>query len=219
MTSQQKKAWSYFAIAPLPTELAVPLDDVKSWLKVTGSSSDDEITALIKSATATAEKLTKRDLIEKKYRTFRDAFSDYERWYGNYAALVPRGRRVYYSEIELRKSKLQSVDLLEYLKDDVWTTVSSDVYYSTEEADFSSILLTEGQSWPSDLDNRDQAVKIELTAGYGPDADSIPEDIKTAIKMHVVNAFQNRGDCMKNKFLPAGASAIYQQYRIMDMGI
>lgn len=204
-------------IAPLPTELPVSLDDVKLWLKVSGSTLDAEITSLIESAALTAEKMTRRDLIEKKYRTFRDSFHDYDRCVGSYAALVPGWRHFRDQGIEIRRSRLQSVDLFEYLKDDVWTTVPS-VYYSTEEIDFSRILLNDGESWPSDVDDREQAVKIEITAGYGPDVDSIPEDIKTGIKMHVANAFRNRGDCKADAFLPAGARGIYHQYRIMEIG-
>lgn len=214
------KAWSYI-VTTAATELAVPLAEVKTWLKLTGSTQDAEITALIKGATASAEKFMKRDLINKKYQTFRDQFSDFERYYGNYSALIPGGSGYYSCQqsIELRRSRLQSVDLFQYLTSDVWTDVPVDDYYSTEEVDFSSIFLADGKSWPSEIDNRKEAIKIEFTAGYGPDSDSIPFDIKTAIKMHVANAFWNRGDCSDATFIPNGSYGTYNQYRIIDIGV
>lgn len=213
-----KKAWDYF-VESGPAVLAVPLADVKTWLKVTTSDLDAEITALIEGATATAEHITRRDLINKGYRTFRDNFSDMETSYGNYAALIPYSRRnPGYNEIELRRSRLQTVDNIEYLKDDVWTAVDAAIYYSTLETEYSRVLLKDGQSWPTDIDNREQAVRIDFTAGYGDAAADVPADIKTAIKQHVANAFANHGDCFEGFFLPPQARGIYNQNRILEIG-
>jgi hypothetical protein len=219
MGSEYKKNWSYFVETPA-ANLAVPLDEVKLWLKVSGLTLDDEITSLIKSATRTAEQITRREMINKGFRTFRDQFSDYAHSYGTYSALIPYGRtRSYRPGIELRKSSLQSLDSIEYLKSGVWTLVDSDIYYVTAENEYSRILLVEGESWPTDLDNREQAVRIDFTAGYGADSDSVPEDLKTAIKMHVANAFANRGDCVEGRFLPPAARAMYLNNRILEIGI
>lgn len=219
MSNSYKKNWSYFVETPA-AELAVPLDEVKLWLKVSGSTLDAEITDLIKSATKTAEHIMRRELINKGFRTFRDQFSDYAYPYGNYAALIPyERRRSYRLGIELRRSLLQSVDSIEYLKSDVWTLVDSSIYYVTTENEYSRILLVDGESWPTDIDSREQAVRIDFTAGYGATSDDIPEDVKTAIKMHIANAFANRGDCVDGKFLPPGAKGIYLQNRILEIGV
>jgi len=219
--ASHKKNWSYFVEVPA-AELAVPLDEVKLWLKPSGAwgeSLDAEITALIKGATKTAENHMRRELIDKGFRTFRDRFDDYDGLCGDYSVLIPASRRSYRPGIELRRSPLQSVDSIEYLKSDVWTLVDSSIYYATSENEYSRILLADGQSWPNDLDNREQAVRIDFTAGYGADADAVPEDVKTAIKMHVANAFANRGDCVDGRFLPPGARGIYNQNRILEIGI
>ncbi len=213
------KNWSYFIEIPA-AELAVDLNEVKLWLKVTGSALDDEITALIESATRTAELLMRRELINKGFRTFRDNFSDYEYAYASYRALIPyENRRESLPGIELRRSRLQSVDSIEYLKSDVWTLVDSDIYYATQDNEYSRIMLVDGEAWPDDLDNRKQAVRIDFTAGYGADSDSAPGDIKTAIKQHIANAFANRGDCVQGKFLPPGAKGVYLQNRILEIGV
>lgn len=199
-------------------KLAVSLADVKSWLKNPPSIESDKIEALIESATLTGEKISKRDFVNKTYKTFRDSFSDYPNSYGNYAALVPDySRPADLSEIELKKSKLQSVSSVKYFKDEVLTTVDDSVYYETEEYDYSRIALVDGQSWPSDVDNRLQAVVIEFVSGYGVDDEAVPADIKTAIKQHVANAFVNRGDCSDSKWLPSGAEGVYRNNRIENI--
>lgn len=212
-----KKSWSYL-LETGPTVLAVPLVDVKAWLKVSGAVQDAEITALIESATLTGERITKRDFINKTYKTFRDIFSDSPSSYGNFAPLIPVGNRPSnLSEIELRKSKLQTVNSVKYLVNDILTTVDTSVYYATEEFDFSALALVDGQSWPTDIDNRRQAVVIEFVAGYGAANTDVPGDIKTAIKKHVASAFVNRGDCDDETFLPSGSLATYMNNRIMDI--
>jgi hypothetical protein len=219
--SPLKKAWSYILVTPA-ANLAVPLADVKTWLKVTGTAQDAEITSLIKSATQTGENITKRDFINKTYKTFRDNFSDYSLIYSNYAPLIPRySRQPIYglSAIELGKSKLQVVNSVKYLKDDVLTLVDSSIYYVTEETAFSSILLVDGESWPTDVDAKAQAVEIEFVAGYGVDSDSVPDDIKLAIKVHVANVFRNRGDCADDSMLPPQAKNIYMNNRILDIAV
>ena len=217
MDSTRTKAWSYLLQPGMPA-LAVPLADVKEWLKITTTSQDAEITALIEGATLTGERLTKRDFINKTYKTFRDIFSDFPAFYPHYAALIPGFNNFSSSEeIELRKSKLQTVNSVEFLKDGVFTPVASTVFYVTEEFDFSRLALFEDQVWPTDIDNRRQAVKIEFIAGYGVASSDVPADIKTAIKKHVQNAFANRGDCDDETFLPSGALATYMNNRIIDI--
>jgi hypothetical protein len=212
-----KKAWSYILVDP-PANLAVSLDDVKSWLEITASTQDDKITALIESATLTGEKISKRDFVNKTYKTFRDSFNDYPNSYGNYAALVPSySLPSGFGEIELTKSRLQSVSSVKYFKENILTTVDTSVYYATEEYDYSRIALVDGKSWPDDVDNRQQAVVIEFVAGYGVDESVVPADIKTAIKQHVANALANRGDCSDSMWLPSGAFGVYTNNRIEDI--
>lgn len=200
------KAWSYILVPPAPTGLAVSLLDMKDWLKVTTASQDTLITDLIKSATLTGEKWTKRDFLNKDYKTFRNNFSDFPFQFG------------IRDEIVLRRSKLQSVISVEFLKETVLTAVDSTVFYITEETDFSRIIPFESKQWPIDsVDDREQAVVINFTAGFGITEADIPDDLQTAIKLHVAEAFANRGDCDNDRFLPARAQSIYLSNRITDI--
>ena len=55
----------------------------------------------------------------------------------------------------------------------------------------SEILAQGGESWPTDTDNREQAVEIIFTSGPVVD-DNI---VITALQRHLAFLYQNRGDC------------------------
>ncbi len=196
--------WSYEIVTPA-AGLAVSLDDVKTYLRIIGTDQDAELTQFIEAATAFAEKYTKRDFINKTYKTFRDSFSDFSvAW----SAVEP---------IEIRRSKLSVVNSVQYLKDTILTTVASSVYYNTSESDFGKILVLDGQQWPlSHVDNRQQAVEIEFVAGFGATEADIPSDLKEAIMAHVGAMNINRGDCTMVASLPDISRSIYNKYRILD---
>lgn len=196
---KRSKQYSYEVTTPA-AELPVSLAEMKAFLRITASGEDDLITAMIESATDFGELYTKRDFVSKTYLTYRDHFT---------------------YEIELRRSKLQSVESVKYLVDDVLTTVASTVYYNTSESDFSRIALVDGQSWPTDGDFRLQAIQISFIAGYGAASD-VPDDIKTAIMNHVAQMYSNRGDCGDGACsanLPLQSKLIYNKRRIFDVRV
>lgn len=200
------KAWPYIVTVP-PASLPLTLTEVKTHLRIdlADNSEDTYLTALIKTVTNYAEKFTKRDFITRTYATYRDSFCD---------------------SLEIRRSLLQSITSVEYLKDDVLTLVSTDIYFATQSTTFSTLRLKENQLWPTDLDNQDQAVKIIFTAGYGNDSD-VPEDLKTAMLNHIASLYENRGDCddrvsgstfsSAQAFLPVDTHLIYSMNAILTL--
>lgn len=198
-----ERAYSYHVIQA-PATTPVSLADVKEHLKLDPSdtSQDDYLTFLIEAVTEYAQEYMKRILINTKFRTYRDIFEDY---------------------IKLRRSKLQTLDLFEYMVDDSYTTVSSDLYYTTDETGFSKIVLKTDEEYPTDIDDRMQAIKIEFTAGYGATAANIPRKIRLAILQHIASVYENRGDCdcdtsnnIIEEFLPKSVRGIYEMQRIRD---
>ncbi len=185
------------AAASLPITLA----QVKEHLKLDpdDTSQDTYLTILIQSATTFAEKYTKRTFINTTFETFLSDFC---------------------YKIELRRSKAHTISFIKYLKDDVLTTVATSVYYLTDENDFAHILIVNGQSYPTDADINVQAVTIQFVAGYGADATFVPDELKLGLFNHVASMYENRGDCSNatSMFLPALSRAIYDQFRIEDLG-
>jgi len=144
------------------------------------------------------EKYTGRDFINKTWKTYLDKFpSDC-------------------TEVVIAKSKLQSISSIQYYLDDSLTSVSSSVYYITDESEYSSLLVKSGQSWPSNEDDRKQAVIITFISGYGANPTDVPEGIKVAMLAHIANMYENRGDCIDcdGAFKDSKAASLYSPYRI-----
>ena len=91
--------------------------------------------------------------------------------------------------------------------------------------DYSELLLADGQRWPTDIDNRLQAIEIEFKAGLGDDADAVYAKapwVKSGVLAHVANMYANRGDCgdcgdSSGAYLPKVARHLYLQNRIENL--
>jgi uncharacterized phiE125 gp8 family phage protein len=197
------RAYSYEIIVP-PANLPVTIDEVREHLRLSATDPTDAyLTLLIMAATEIAEKYTKRTFINTTFRTYRDFFE---------------------CCIKLRRSKLQSLEEFKYSVSDVFIDVDSSLYYTTDETNFSKIVLKEDSEYPDDIDEKLDSIQIDFIAGYGPDESFVPESLKLALLNHIATLYENRGDCDQNlsdefleKNLPALSRLVYTQYRIMDL--
>jgi uncharacterized phiE125 gp8 family phage protein len=201
-------AWPYI-VTVAPTTLPLTINEVKEHLRLdlTDKTQDALLKVLIRAATDYAEKYTKKDLITRTYETFRDSFDD---------------------SLEIRRSPLQSVTTVEYLKNGVFVTVSTDIYFATNSNTFAHLALKVNQVWPSDVDLQEQSVKITFKSGYGNNLSSAPDALREGILQHIAAMYENRGDCNEGrvsggsignaqKFLPIDAQLIYDQFRIRSL--
>ena len=191
----------YDVIIPV-AEDPVTLAEAKAWCKITHSSEDTLITALIKSATAKLELYTNRVFVE---RTFTGFFSHLE------CSKFEKG--LY---LALRRAPLLSVSTIEVTEDDSQVTVSTDDYNVKETAAFSRVIFSEINNSPDVIPYPWQVVFV---AGYGAAAD-VPEPIKTMIKQYVCFLYTNKGDCAdaggKTGGIPEIVRAIADEYRIVN---
>lgn len=171
----------------------------------------DYIESLIIAATNTAEHWTKRTFVASTFIAYLDDF------FCDFAYTI-------------RKSPLISLDSIQYYKtgEATLSTIDSAEYRTTFSEDFSEVYPI--NSWPDDIDNRRQSIVFSFTAGYpddtvpDPDASTVPEDIKNAIKQHVAAMWAKRGDCSQGSeiasgALPAYSKTIYANHRIMDLWV
>lgn len=207
---------NYSLVTGAGSILPVNLPDVKNWLKVPNTLTVDDnlIISVIKSATSTFEKITGRDLINKTYKTYLDAFPCVNglNYYTGTSSLAFK-----YNDngIVLRKSKLQSITSIQYYLDGVLTTWNAVNYYITDLPDYSAIYLVDGKEFPSNVDIRKQAVVINFVAGYGSSNANVPEDIKQALFQFIAYLYENRGDCASSKDMQA-AMDLFSQFKIID---
>ena len=166
---------NYILVTDSATE-PLSLAEVKTYLRIDGTDYDNILTPLIKKVRQLAEKITGRDFINKTWKTYLDYFPDD------------------CEGVELRKSKLQSITHIKYYASSVLTTLSSAVYYNTDESFYSSIYVVDGQTYPVSDDIK-QSVVITFVSGYGSSSTDVPQALRQAMLSHIAYLFENTGDC------------------------
>jgi uncharacterized phiE125 gp8 family phage protein len=193
----------YFVITP-PTGLAVSLVDVKEHLLIDAAdtSQDNNLTRMIRAAASFCESYTRRTLLITGFRTFRNLFT---------------------STIELRRSPFQTLNSFQYSVSGSFGDVDSSLYYTTQETDFSRILLVKDESYPTDIDEKFQSIKIEFNAGYATDStelSTLQPQLYLAILNHIAALYENRGDCdmaSAMSSLPNASKMFYDSIRIIEI--
>lgn len=172
----------------------VALADMKTYMGITFSTHDTLIQELIDAATEHGEGYTGRDFRAKSYTLLLDEFED---------------------RICLRRNQVNVITTVKHLVSTVLTTVASTVYYLKKGPQFSEILLQDEQEWPTNTDEREQAIEIEFTTEA---ATPYSNAISIGIKRWVSFAYVNRGDCdCQDETLigkQSGANIIYNQFSI-----
>lgn len=154
------------------TVLAVSLAEAKQHLRVDVSDDDTLITAMITAATELAEQATGRAIMPQTWELALDAFQD---------------------ALEVTRVPAVSITSLKYWDKAGVQQTLSDALYTLDNADQfgpAYVVPVYGGTWP---DTRDQvnAVALRYVAGYA-DAASVPESIKSWIKLMVGAMYENR---------------------------
>lgn len=224
MAPAQHRAYSYTVTVP-PDGLPVSLTKVKSYLKNPPTTDNDLINLLIRSATEYAEQFTRRDFITRTYETFRDFFPGVSEGYYQFGENPSFGNFSFNGGnigFEIRRSKLQSIEKIEYFVNSALTPVDSAIFYNTIETDYSEVLTLDSNEWPTNADRRLQAIVITFKCGFGDDDTKMPPWVAEGILQHVAEMYANRGDCSElgdksGLFLPATARLLYLQNRIENL--
>lgn len=223
------RAYTYTVTVP-PTELPVTLAIFKEFLKLDpdDDSQDTLLTMFLSAATVYAEKLTKRNFIQRTYTTFRDFFPVPGQNEGYYpAGIIPAGVSgiSFITDnvgFEIRKSPLVSVTSVTYTDlDNDAQTVSSSIYYNSVELDYSEVLTSPDQDWPEDAVKKLQNIVITFVCGMSEDAATFLTEhanLVNALLMHATMMYQNRGDCGACGIkAPPAAESIYMQCQIINI--
>lgn len=138
---------------------------------VSNTSEDALFASLIAAATQDAEHLMGRSVMPQKWQVMLDAFS---------------------SSMDLQRPTVTAIDSIKYI-DAAGTlqTLAPSVYQAVLASEYTArAVLAYGQSWPSTR-SQPEAVQIVFSTGYA-DAASVPELIKTWIKLRVGALYENR---------------------------
>lgn len=171
-------AWtSHFGLS-LTTDAAVEpvsMDDAKSWLRISNSSSDLDIQAVILAARKKLEADTSLALINQTLTMTRDA--------------APYGRRPWVLPV----GPVSAVTSIKsYSEDDIESTVTTTVYRLDSSSQPARIVLRNGQSWPTSL-RPENGLSVAFVAGYGSSSVSVPANLIMAMRLLIEHWFTNRG--------------------------
>lgn len=172
------------------------LTDVRGFLKNDTTDDNTVIEQLINTAILIGEKITGRDFYVRTYEGFFN---------GLYCS--PQG--IYY--LDLIKAPVRSISSKEVYIDGSYTAITD----TTQQQDmswrsrlyFTTSAQTPDYQYP-------YPYKITFTSGYGS---NISEDLKIALKQHVMYMWKNRGDVISvgDLNMPLESKLIYSQYRVV----
>ena len=148
----------------------------------------DHLVSIIKAARRNTEDITRRQLITATWEYYLDRFPRCEDY-----ITIPFGN-------------LQSVTSIKY-KDCDWASVADDITM-VEGTDYivelngegcGRIVLPYGMTWPSDTLYTSNPITIKFVCGYGATTDTIPEEVKAAMKLIATDLYVNReGQIVQN---------------------
>jgi uncharacterized phiE125 gp8 family phage protein len=154
------------------TALAVSLVEAKEHLRVTESTEDTLITAMITAATEVAEQMTGRAIMPQTWELTLDSFPD---------------------AFELTRIPAASITSLKYYDADGVLTTMDGAAYTLDIADdygFAYVVPAYGTEWPTAREQIN-AVVVRYVAGYA-NAAAVPESIKSWIKLQISAMYENR---------------------------
>lgn len=177
----------------------VKIEEARDHLRLHSDADDGLLTRLILASTVAAESYTRRDLRANQWELLLDEFED---------------------RICVRRDPVATIDSVEHVVSGSDVTVPASTYYLKRGVQAWEILLAEDQAWPTDTDDREQAIKVTFTT-------EAPrrwiEPAKSAILRLVAHLYENRGDCdpvasggapMMDVVRKSGAGAILDQFRV-----
>lgn len=185
-----------------PAAEPLTLDEAKAHLRITHTGEDSLVTAMLAAARIHLEGhggrqgILGRSLITRTYALTLDEF--------------PPSRR-----LDLPQPPLQSVASIVYRDAaDVERTLSASLYDVVTDDLTGYVQLHRNQSWPATAD-RDDAVIVTFTAGYGAASSDVPEPIRHAIRLHLSHLYMQRGDDTGGaKPLPGAYDVLIANYRL-----
>jgi hypothetical protein len=191
-------------ITAQPQDEPVSITEAKLHLRISDSTDDTLIDALITATRQHAEMVTRRALITQSWKLVLDQFPNptmnvaSANWYGPQWGTSPgpltmlplQGSTGY--EIYLPNPPLQSVDSIKYMDtNNVQQTLTAGTDYFVDiYSEPARILPANSKTWPSTI-NQINAIEVAFTCGYGV-ANAVPQAIKNWMLMRMGAMYENR---------------------------
>ena len=181
-----------------PAEEPVTLAEAKLHCRVDVDADDNLISSLITVARQYCETFTGRAFVTQTIQY------DLPSWPSRRAIFLPRPP----------VQSVSSVTWWDTEGNDTTLTAGTDYLVDTAPQP-ALVLLPNGEQWPTERLYPVHPIRVEYIAGYG-DASTVPEYLKSAIKLCVGNWYENREEVLPagHKELPLGVKALLWQERV-----
>lgn len=174
---------------------------------------EDLIVALITAARRRLEHQTGRALIQQTWRLSLDRFPGYRMraWPTGFQPIVlPRPPLIINGVLSPVVKYIDGNNVQQ-------TLVLNTDYIADTNREPAEINLAVGKAWPG-TQRISSAVTVDYSAGYGPDASTVPQEFKLAIKLSIANWYENRESVLVGAGtaveLPQSAQFLVEPYRI-----
>ena len=179
-----------------PANEPVTLGDLKLFLRIDGDNEDALLNSYITAGRILAEQTTNRCFCSQTLALYLDDFEAMK-------------------DIPLPGNPIQSITSVQYVSDPsgALTTLSPSIYMLDNTQNEGLLRLQYLQDWPT-ARIQPQSVIVTYVAGYSADGTSVPEGIKTAIKLTIGQWYQNREDAEGLSTNCKASDALLSSYRI-----
>ena len=205
------------SVAVEPTDDLLTVAQIKAYLRYDDTDQDDLITSLRDAAVAYAQRYTGRRFMSVTLDFSFDDFPASGLRINALGELVTVSHGGYSRSIELPGPPTQSITSVTYTDASGDSqTLSTDVYQLLTSDDGRSFLTEKyNQQWP-DCRDIERCVTVRLVVGY-EDADSVPDEIKLAVKMLVAEWFdkdRSGVDVAQHHELPFSVRCLLDGHRV-----
>lgn len=195
----------------------VSLSEVKTYLRIDGSSDDVMLTNFISAATRLVESWLNRRLITQTWDFWLDAFPNETKLDRLRDGVTEGALSEYLSQkkfISIPYFPLQSVTYLKTYDDaNVDYTMSSADYFVDTVGEPGRLSLKNATSWPTTFLRPVNGVQIRFICGYGAAGSDVPQAIRQAIQ-ELVGGFYSKRGC-EDSSIPSSIMAILAPYRVV----
>lgn len=179
-----------------PSKEPITLDELKDHLRITDESEDANLWAYLRAARRNLELWLGRSFLTQTWDYYWDSF--------------PCGL------LRIPAPPLQSVTHIKYTDPaGVLQTWSSALYQVDLLAVPPRVQPVYGESWPLTRSQEFNAVTARVILGYGDTGDTVPEDLRVAVRVMATTLFEHREDTTAVSFpIPRAVMALAFPYRV-----
>ena len=205
-------------VTTAPSVEPLALADVKSYLRISGSSEDTLLNLMIQTVREFCEDFTGRALITQTITMNIDGtrMLDDPLWEGT---RVAPDVKFYKDHIQLARPRVQSVTSVKTFSDsDVATTFSASKYYLDSQREPARVVLRDGETWPVSL-RVANSIEVVYVAGYGDAATDVPAPLRLGMMQHLAYLYDQRGDMkdyLQARSMPPAVQNLYQSFKVLE---